>query len=224
MLLRPRATQPRPPRQLPRVRLVVRPLLLVTPGDRIQMSETEVISKVSPGTTLPVVNAPEMAVLVVQLVIAHEHRVPLLSEALPEELHRDLVDVILGRFLLILRTFGRELFWTRRGGAGLCRVEDVSGETAFVATTFLIYFCARQSAAPNLSQVDGTLLGICRWDLLIKRSCLKSLFCICFYVACCGKLGLESSTFNIDFRLVILYGNILSTSKMSTHVPIFKKQ
>lgn len=196
MLLRSRATQPGPPGQLPGVRLVIRPLLLVTPRDRVQMSETEVISEVSAGTTLPVVYAPKMAVPEVQFVLAHEQRVPLLSEALAEELHRHLVDVIFGRFLLILRTFGRELFWTRRGGAGLCRVEDVSGETAFVATTFLIYFCTRQSASANLYQHDGTLLGICRWDLLIKRSCTKWLFYIYFYVAFGGIL-IRPGEFNI---------------------------
>lgn len=147
MLLRPRTTQPRPPRQLPGVRLVVRPLLLpAAPADRVQMPERKLIREMPGRATLPMVRVHEVAVLQVQLVLVHEGGGgrPLLREeerADDRRRRRRRLGLILG---LPLRT--------GRGGARVRRVEYVRGEAAALvaaaaAAVLSDRFRARQSGA-----------------------------------------------------------------------------
>ena len=55
VMLRARTAQPRPPRQIARVRLIVGPLFLVTLADCVQMSEAQIPPEMTPYTALSVV-------------------------------------------------------------------------------------------------------------------------------------------------------------------------
>lgn len=102
----------------------------------------------SSHAALSVVGNPKIAILVTQLIFCQKIRTPIMEDFPVEKIRMHVCltvnNVIALNFRLDLGSFQREFLRTGRSRASVNRVEYISGEAAFVASTFDGEFCARQ--------------------------------------------------------------------------------